>query len=84
MQAGRGDGGDAGEIRAFFDGRRMQTLTFTGFARDEMTAARRAGKPIEFHAADMNHKIALERAKKRGEPAPTNFSGSAAAVFGKR
>ena len=53
-------------------------------ARDEMTAARRAGKPIEFHAADMNHKIALERAKKRGEPAPTDFSGSAAAVFGKR
>jgi hypothetical protein len=53
-------------------------------ARDEMTAARRAGKPIEFHAADMNHKVALERAKKRGEPAPTNFSGSAAAVFGKR
>jgi hypothetical protein len=49
-----------------------------------MTAARRAGKPIEFHAADMNHKVALERAKKRGEPAPTNFSGSAAAVFGKR
>ena len=53
-------------------------------ARDEMSAARRAGKPIEFHAADMNHKIALERARKRGEPAPTDFSGSAAAVFGKR
>jgi NADPH:quinone reductase-like Zn-dependent oxidoreductase len=53
-------------------------------ARDELTAARRAGKPIEFHAADMNHKIAFERAKKRVEPAPTDFSGSAAAVFGKR
>lgn len=53
-------------------------------ARDEMTAARRAGKPVEFHAADMNHKIALERAKKRGEPAPTDFRGSAAAVFWKR
>jgi hypothetical protein len=32
----------------------------------------------------MNHKIALERAKKRGEPAPTVFRGAAAAVFGKR
>jgi hypothetical protein len=32
----------------------------------------------------MNHKIALKRAKKRGEPAPTDFRGSAAAVFGKR
>ena len=53
-------------------------------ARDELTAARRAGKPIAFHAADMNHKIALERAKKRGEPAPADFSGSAAAVFAKR
>ena len=52
--------------------------------RDELTAGRRAGKRIEFHAADMNHKIALERAKKRGEPAPTDFAGSAAAVFAKR
>ena len=52
--------------------------------RDELTAGRRAGKRIEFHAADMNHKIALERAKKRGEPAPTDFAGAAAAVFGKR
>ena len=53
-------------------------------ARDELTAARRAGKPIAFHSVDMNHKIAVERAKKRGEPVPTDFSGSAAAVFGKR
>jgi len=53
-------------------------------ARDELTAGRRAGTPIEFHAADMNHKIAVERAKKRGEPEPTDFSGAAAAVFGKR
>ena len=53
-------------------------------ARDELTAGRRAGKPIEFHAADMNHKIAVERAKKRGEPELTDFSGAAAAVFGKR
>jgi hypothetical protein len=53
-------------------------------ARDELTAGRRAGKPIEFHAADMNHRIAVERAKKRGEPVPTDFSGSAAKVFGKR
>ena len=52
--------------------------------RDELTAGQRAGKPIEFHALEMNHTIAVERAKKRGEGVPTDFSGSAAAVFGKR
>ncbi len=46
-------------------------------ARDEMLAARQAGKPVAFIPADMNHGIAREKAKKRGLVAPANFRGSA-------
>jgi len=46
-------------------------------ARDEMLAARKAGKPVTFIPADMNHKIAREKAQKRGEPEPTDFRGAA-------
>jgi len=46
-------------------------------ARDEMLAARQAGKPVTFIPADMNHKIAREKAQKRGEPEPINFRGEA-------
>ena len=45
--------------------------------RDEMLAARRAGKPVTFVPADMNHTIAREKAGKRGEPAPADFRGAA-------
>ena len=45
--------------------------------RDELLAARRASKPVTFVAADMNHALAVEKAKKAGRPAPTQFSGSA-------
>ena len=46
-------------------------------ARDEMLAARQAGKPVTFIPAEMNHKIAREKAQKRGEPEPINFRGEA-------
>jgi hypothetical protein len=46
-------------------------------ARDEMLAARRAGKNVKFIPADMNHAIAREKALKKGEPEPTDFRGSA-------
>jgi hypothetical protein len=45
--------------------------------RDEMLAARQAGKPVTFIPADMNHKIAREKARKRGEAEPLDFRGSA-------
>jgi hypothetical protein len=45
--------------------------------RDEMLAARQAGKPVTFIPADMNHKLAREKARKRGEAEPTDFRGSA-------
>jgi hypothetical protein len=50
-------------------------------ARDELLAARRAGKPVLFLAADMNHAIAREKARKQGKPIPTDFRGSAQGVL---
>ena len=50
-------------------------------SRDELIAAKRLGKNIQFIPADMNHEIARERARKRGQPAPTDFRGAAGAVF---
>jgi hypothetical protein len=52
-------------------------------ARDELTAAKREDKSVTFIAADMNHKIARDKASKKGQPAPTDFRGAADAVFGK-
>ncbi len=49
--------------------------------RDEMLAARRAGKPVTFIPADMNHEIARAEAQKRGQPEPTDFRGSAHAAL---
>lgn len=45
--------------------------------RDEMLAARRAGKPVTFIPADMNHRIARDKAEKKGAAPPTDFRGSA-------
>jgi hypothetical protein len=45
-------------------------------AGDEMLAARQAGKPVTFIPADMNHKIAREKAQKKGQAEPTDFRGS--------
>jgi hypothetical protein len=50
-------------------------------ARDEMLAARKAGKPVTFIPADMNHEIAREKARKKGQPEPTDFRGSAYAAL---
>jgi len=46
-------------------------------ARDEMLAARNAGKSVLFIPADMDHQLAREKALKRGLPEPTDFRGSA-------
>jgi hypothetical protein len=50
-------------------------------SRDELVAARRLGKKTQFIPADMNRDMARERARKRGQPAPTDFRGAAGAVF---
>jgi hypothetical protein len=51
-------------------------------ARDELVAATRAGKDTKFIPADMNHRIALEKAAKKGQTSPTDFRGAAHAAFG--
>lgn len=50
-------------------------------ARDELAAAKRAGKQVEFIAADMNHAKAVEKAQKKGQPVPTDFRGAAASAL---
>ena len=51
-------------------------------SRDELVAATRAGKNTRFIPADMNHRIAREKAAKRGQAPPTDFRGAVDAAFG--
>lgn len=44
---------------------------------DEISAARQAGKKVQYFPADMNHQLAIEKAKKKGQPIPTDFRGAA-------
>jgi len=50
-------------------------------ARDELRVAKQAGKAVQFIPADMNHAAAIEKAKKKGQPVPTEFRGAAAEAF---
>jgi len=50
-------------------------------ARDELDAARRAGKTTRFIAAEMNHQTALAAAARKGLPPPNDFRGAAAERF---
>ena len=51
-------------------------------ARDEMLAARAAGIPVRFLAADMNHAIARDKARNKGQAAPVDFRGAAHGALG--
>lgn len=46
-------------------------------ARDELLAARAAGKAVSFFPADMQHQAARDKAAARGSPAPQDFRGAA-------
>ena len=50
-------------------------------ARDELLAARRAGLPVVFFPADMNHRIAYGKAARQGLPPPEMFCGAAHAAW---
>jgi len=50
-------------------------------ARDELRAARAAGKRVQFVPADMNHQIARDKAHAKGQPEPTDFRGAAHAAL---
>ena len=45
--------------------------------RDELLAAKAAGKPVTFIRAEMRHDIAVANAAKANQPAPTEFYGAA-------
>ncbi len=51
--------------------------------RDEMLAARKAGKPVTFIPADMNHEIARKKARKKSEAEPADFQGAAHGALAK-
>ncbi len=46
-------------------------------ARDELLAAREAGKVVRFFPADMHHQAARDKAAARGQPVPQDFRGAA-------
>ncbi|HMO49135.1 MAG TPA: hypothetical protein PKB14_24315 [Rubrivivax sp.] len=46
-------------------------------ARDELLAARAAGKPVRFVPADMNHAAARDKARAKGQSEPVDFRGAA-------
>jgi hypothetical protein len=50
-------------------------------ARDELIAAKRAGKSVRYVPAEMNHAKAVAKAKRKGRPEPTDFRGSAGDAF---
>lgn len=50
-------------------------------ARDELIAARQLGKRLKYIPADMNHRIAREKALKKSQPEPTKFGGAAGTIF---
>jgi hypothetical protein len=50
-------------------------------ARDELEEARQRGKPVCFIPADMNHALAMAKARKLGAPTPTDFRGEAHTLF---
>ncbi len=50
-------------------------------SRDEMLAARRQGKQVEFYPADKDHARARERAARKGQPEPADFRGEAHPAF---
>ena len=45
--------------------------------RDELIAIREAGKAVTFFPADMDHKLAISKALKKGIASPSSFAGAA-------
>ena len=53
-------------------------------ARDELRGARQAGKLVSYFPADMNHRIAIDKAAAKGQGAPADFRGAVDADFARR
>jgi hypothetical protein len=50
-------------------------------ARDEISAGKVAGKPVRYIAADMNHRAAIDKARKASRAEPTDFRGTLQSLF---
>ena len=48
---------------------------------EEMAAARQQGKTVRFFPADMNHRMAIEKAKRKGLAIPDEFAGAAVGML---
>ena len=48
---------------------------------EEMAAAKLQGIPVQFFPADMNHRVAIEKARQKGLPEPEIFSGAAEGIL---
>lgn len=53
-------------------------------ARDELRGARQSGKVLSFFPADMDHRIARDKALTKGQNAPTDFRGAVDADFARK
>lgn len=53
-------------------------------ARDELRGARQAGKLLSYFPADMNHRIAIDKAAAKGQSAPTDFRSAVDADFARK
>ena len=53
-------------------------------SRDEMLAVQARGKPVRYVPAEMDHGKAIEKAAKKGLPAPTDFRGEVHGAFAGR
>ena len=48
---------------------------------EEMATARQQGKTVRFFPADMNHRMAIEKARQKGLAVPAEFAGAAAGML---
>jgi hypothetical protein len=60
---------------------RIVSIGGGAIARDEISVAMALGKPVTFIPAEMNHSAALERARDKKLPTPTDFRGSVHTLF---
>jgi hypothetical protein len=60
----------------------MVAIGGDAIARDELSAAKAAGKPVRYIPADMNHEWARRKARNGGKEEPRDFRGAAYRSFG--
>ena len=78
----RADGRLSPTSRAMVDASDVMVAIGGGvIARDELDEARKIGKSVRFHDAEMNHALAIEKAAGQGREQPKDFRGEARLLF---